>query len=163
MPYRIESIEVYNFKFFEKSFTLPVKRKNVLLFGENGSGKSSLFWSFYTHYQAVYKSQNEAQKYFLDTSETLCNKFTATGTHSGIRVTFKDENGSTQTVEDSDEKLSVNSAPVRTMMLDTASASDFFNYKFLSSIFNFNNSEENEIFAVFEKKLAKRNCADSCL
>ena len=153
MPYRIDSIEVYYFKFFEKSFTLPIKRKNVLLFGENGSGKSSLFWSFYTHYQAVYKPQDKAQKYFLDTPESLCNKFTATGTHSGIRVTFKDENGSSQTVEDSDEKFSVNSAPVRSMMLDTASASDFFNYKFLSSIFNFKNSEENEIFKVFEKEI----------
>ena len=143
MPYRIESIEVYNFKFFENTFILPVKRKNVLLFGENGSGKSSLFWSFYTHYQSVYKSQAEAQKYFLDTPEALRNKFSDAAAHSGIKVTFKDENGAIHIVEDSDTYTSVVSAPIRTMMLDTASSSDFFNYKFLSSIFNFKNSEDN--------------------
>lgn len=153
MPYRIESIEVYNFKFFEKPFSLPVKRKNVLLFGENGSGKSSLFWSFYTHYQAVYKPQSEAQKYFLNTSEALRNKFTDAAAHSGIKVTFKDENGSVHMVEDSDTNTSVISAPTKAMMLDTASSSDFLNYKFLSSIFNFKNSEDNEIFNVFEKEI----------
>ena len=153
MGYRIESIEIYNFKLFEKPFTLPVNRKNVLLFGENGSGKSSIYWSFYTHYQAVYKLPDDARKYFMHGHKhTLRNKFTDEAAHSGIKVTFKDENNGTHVVEDSDEAQSVLSQPERSLMLDTAKASDYLNYKSLSSIFDFTNSEENELFDVFEKE-----------
>lgn len=154
MGYRIESIEIYNFKLFEKSFTLPVNRKNVLLFGENGSGKSSIYWSFYTHYQAVYKPQDDARKYFIHGHKnTLRNKFTDEAAHSGIKVTFKDDNNGTHEVEDSDEAQSVLNLPEKNLMLNTAKASDFLNYKSLSSIFDFTNSEENELFDVFEKEI----------
>jgi len=164
MGYRIETIEVYNFKFFEHTFTLPIKCKNVLLFGENGSGKSSIFWSFYTHYQSVFKTPIDAQKYFLSGNKaSLCNKFTAPGTHSGIRITYKDENGHTPVVEDSDTNLSVNSPAARSMMTDTVTSSDFFNYKFLSSIFDFKNSEENELFNVFEREILQYLTLDNAL
>ncbi len=154
MPYRIDSIEVYNFKLFEHPFTLPVERKNILLFGENGSGKSSIYWSFFTHYQAVYKPQDKARKYFLhNNKDSLRNKFSDENDHSWIKVTFKDENNSVLTVEDSDTNQSVASAPVKSMMIDTAASSDFFNYKSLSSIFDFSNSEDNELFVVFEKEV----------
>ena len=52
MSWKIESLKVQNFKFFNEEFTLPVNCKNVLLYGENGSGKSSIYWSFYTIFQA---------------------------------------------------------------------------------------------------------------
>jgi recombinational DNA repair ATPase RecF len=45
MSWRINQIEVKNFKFFKNTFTLNIDRKNILLYGENGSGKSSIYWS----------------------------------------------------------------------------------------------------------------------
>ena len=154
MGYRIESIEIYNFKLFENPFILPVNRKNILLFGENGSGKSSIYWSFFTHYQAVYKPQDDARKYFVHGHKhTLRNKFTEENAHSGIKVIFKDENNGIREVEDSDEAQSVLSQPEKGLMLNTAKASDYLNYKSLSSIFDFTNSEENELFDVFEKEI----------
>ncbi len=154
MAYKIDSIEVYNFKFFESCFVLPVHRKNILLFGENGSGKSSLFWSFYTHYQAVYKSQDDARKYFLHSQkESLRNVFSKPEDPSGIKVTYKDENNAELVVEDSDSNQSVLSLPIKGMMSDTMASSDFFNYKILSSFFDFKNSEDNEVFKVFEKDI----------
>ena len=48
MSWRIEEIEIENFKFFSKPFCLHLGGKNLLLFGENGAGKSSIYWSCYT-------------------------------------------------------------------------------------------------------------------
>lgn len=40
---RIEKIRLSNYKFFYGDFELPVNGKNLLLYGENGSGKSSIY------------------------------------------------------------------------------------------------------------------------
>lgn len=57
MSWRINQIEVKNFKFFKNTFTLNIDRKNILLYGENGSGKSSIYWSVFTHFQVYAKEQ----------------------------------------------------------------------------------------------------------
>ncbi|ETR70363.1 MAG: hypothetical protein OMM_08870 [Candidatus Magnetoglobus multicellularis str. Araruama] len=40
---RIESIRFTNYKFFHGEFELPVNGENLLVYGENGSGKSSVY------------------------------------------------------------------------------------------------------------------------
>ena len=48
-PIKINSIQLNNFRFFtdnEKNNTFKIGGKNVLIYGENGSGKSSLFKAF---------------------------------------------------------------------------------------------------------------------
>ena len=40
---RIESIRLTNYKFFHGEFELPVNGENLLVYGENGSGKSSVY------------------------------------------------------------------------------------------------------------------------
>lgn len=42
----IQIIEIANFKAFENSIVLPIDGKNSLVFGENGSGKTSLYEAF---------------------------------------------------------------------------------------------------------------------
>ena len=64
MSWRLNQIEVKNFKFFKNTFTLNIDRKNILLYGENGSGKSSIYWSVFTHFQAYAKEQAVSEKYF---------------------------------------------------------------------------------------------------
>lgn len=51
MSWRINSIRIKNFKFFKDEFPLKVDGKHLLLYGENGRGKGSIYWSFYTHYR----------------------------------------------------------------------------------------------------------------
>ena len=76
MSWRIDKIEIGNFKFFKAPFTLEVNRKNILLYGENGSGKSSIYWSVFTHFQAYTKGKADAQKYFLaGHPQNLRNRF----------------------------------------------------------------------------------------
>ena len=59
--WKIKRIEVENFKFFKSRFILDIDCKNLLLYGENGAGKSSLYWSFYTHFQASTKTEDQAK------------------------------------------------------------------------------------------------------
>ncbi len=40
---KIDRIKFTNYKFFYGEFELPVNGKNLLVYGENGSGKSSIY------------------------------------------------------------------------------------------------------------------------
>lgn len=42
MSWKIKNIEIENFKFFKDVFSINVDNKNILLYGENGAGKSSI-------------------------------------------------------------------------------------------------------------------------
>ena len=89
MTWKINNIEIRNFKFFHEPFTLNVDGKNLLLYGENGCGKSSIYWSFYTHYQACLKQPEQARKYFdAANSENLRNRFANHDEESGLIVEF---------------------------------------------------------------------------
>ena len=50
MDWTLQQIRLENFKFFKKPFDFQTYGKNVLLYGENGSGKSSIYWSFYSNF-----------------------------------------------------------------------------------------------------------------
>ena len=62
---KIKKIILKNFKFFYGEVTIDLERQNALIFGENGSGKSSIYWALYTFLQSVFKdSPQNVQKYF---------------------------------------------------------------------------------------------------
>lgn len=153
--WRINKISIENFKFFHRPFELKLDGKNLLLYGENGSGKSSIYWSFYTHFQSCYKqpSIDDAQKYFdSNSTENLRNKFLEDDKRSGIIIEFKatdPKDSRVKTYEDSSERCNT-SVTGDTFMQITAGSSSFMNYKFLSSIFDFKNSKQPEIFSIFE-------------
>ena len=54
---RIKSIHIHNFKFFDeqKAIELGDTGKHLLLYGENGSGKSSVYWALYTLFECAVK------------------------------------------------------------------------------------------------------------
>lgn len=152
--WRIKNISIENFKFFKDSFTLDINRKNLLLYGENGSGKSSIYWSFYTHFQAYSKNQEQAGKYFQHGhNENLRNRYSSSDENSGITISFDNGEGSTLSITDSNNNFYCNDPTSKEFMRMTMMSSDFMNYKFLSSLFDFCNSEENEVFKMFEKEV----------
>lgn len=155
MSWRINNISLTNFKFFKGEFNLDISRKNILLYGENGSGKSSVFWGAYTLFQSCLKTRKEdAVKYFVPSHDNnLRNKFASEDDYSGLKFLFKDENGAELMVEDSCEQWSVMTPSLMQFMRKTAQSSDFITYKFLSSLFDFRNSEINDVFKLFSKDI----------
>ena len=53
--HKIKQITLQNFKFFYGNVPINFDRKHVLIYGENGSGKSSIHWAIYTFLQSVFK------------------------------------------------------------------------------------------------------------
>jgi len=60
----ITQIEIDGFKAFPKNFKFDLGTgKNLLLYGENGSGKSSLYYALHVLFQSVFK-EDKGAKYF---------------------------------------------------------------------------------------------------
>lgn len=147
-------IKIRNFKFFKEEFPLNVNGNSLLMYGENGAGKSSIFWSMYTHFQACVKSAEQAQKYFRHGhKENLRNRYCDETEESYIDLEFSDDNGVSHVIRDSASDYYPANSAVRDFMQLTMLSSDFLNYKSLADFFNFKNSEENEVFKLFFKDL----------
>ena len=94
MAWKIKNIHIENFKLFLHPFDLSPDGKNVLIYGENGSGKSSIYWAIYTHFQSCLKepTDTDAGKYFNDAHpDNLRNLYDTEGRRSGIDITFVDK------------------------------------------------------------------------
>ena len=68
MDWKLQKIELENFKFFKNPFEFPLDGKNILLYGENGSGKSSIIWGLYTLMESHKKAVADVQKYLIQTT-----------------------------------------------------------------------------------------------
>ena len=92
---KIKKITLNNFKFFHGKETIDLNRKNLLLYGENGAGKSSIYWALYTFLQSVFKTDNnDIQKYFDPSKpESLVNRFANGNPESEISIQFEDGEG----------------------------------------------------------------------
>lgn len=152
MAWKINKITIENFKFFLNPFELKPEGKHVLMYGENGSGKSSIYWAAYTLFQSSLKEPVDAGKYFdSNHPDCLCNLYnTDASKRSGIEIEFKDEYDVKRTYTDG--SWAINTRADGFMELSTF-ASDFMNYKFLSAIFDFKNSKRVDLFKIFEEEI----------
>ena len=64
----IEKLVIKGFKAFPKEFELTLEGKHLLLYGENGSGKSSIYYALHCLYQSPLKD-DAGKKYFNRTDE----------------------------------------------------------------------------------------------
>lgn len=153
---RIKSITLRNFKFFYGSESkqpqnkLDLNQNHLLLYGENGSGKSSIYWGLYTFLQSSLKTDSQIEKYFLPNhSENLRNRFARDADDSGIVIEFIDEHGTiTKEISNRTRNTISDSA-----VLKINAGSDFLNYKYLSKLYDFRNSEEINLFDWFEREI----------
>lgn len=158
MDYKIKYLACKNFKFFygsdedEESNKLVLDGKNLLLYGENGSGKSSIYWALYTILQSSIKSEkSDVKKYFnIENPENLRNKFADSNEQAGISICFVDSDGRTLGREISDTSVNTVNDP---FTLKTLLSSDFINYKYLSQMYDFRNSQLADLFPLFERDL----------
>jgi AAA15 family ATPase/GTPase len=68
----IDKIILQNFKAFPAEETISIEGRHLLVYGENGSGKSSIYWALYTLLQAKDKGVDKTKKYFERANEEIC-------------------------------------------------------------------------------------------
>ncbi len=149
---KIKSLQLNNFKFFRQSNPIILDGKHLLLYGENGSGKSSIFWGLYTLLEAAYKQPNEVKSYFNSSDTSLVNIFaikqTDPGTgieHSDSYVTIETDNGKTFKASLLDTTICGNNDAK-----ESRKAIDFLNYQSLFAFQHFKNSENVDLSDVFD-------------
>jgi len=151
MP-KIKKITLKNFKFFYGKEDIILDRNNLLLYGENGSGKSSIYWALYTFLQSVFKENNVDIKKYFDRSkqENLVNRFSDDAEESLIMVEFENDNHSTFI-----RKISLNTINTKdgNEIKEAVRASDFINYKLLSKMYDFSNSQHIDLFPVLAQEV----------
>ena len=154
MPY-INKIEITGFKAFPDKFTLTLEGKHLLMYGENGSGKSSIFYSLHCIFQSPLKSDG-GKKYFnvknddgspnnqhlknLDNLE-IESRILIDFTERHPFIYIVDKNGFNTTLIDGRHPLPANINGC------------FINHQFLFHFFNFRNSQRINLFPVFVKDI----------
>lgn len=91
--YKIKNIKLNNFKFFFGEQNLKLDKKHTLIYGENGSGKSSIYWALHCFLHSTLKPNvASVQKYFLPISqseESIKNRYAQDGDKSGVSITLE--------------------------------------------------------------------------
>lgn len=159
---RIKELRIQNFKAFqqEEVFDFGKKGKNVLVYGNNGSGKSSVFWALYTLLQSSTKVDAGVQKYFKDykesdrdTHQTLKNMFMGENEESFIKLTSIDmETNKEETYTISHDVINTNKDE-DTIIQELNLGSDFINYKLLHNFYRGSHKQEVNLWPVFERDI----------
>lgn len=159
---RIKELRIQNFKAFqqEEVFDFGTRGKNVLVYGNNGSGKSSFFWALYTLLQSSGKTDEGVQKYFkkyvasdTKTHQTLKNVFMDESVDSYIRLTSIDtETGKEDIYTISHNTINTNN-DADTIIQELNLASDFINYKLLHNFYRGSHKQEVNLWPVFERDI----------
>jgi energy-coupling factor transporter ATP-binding protein EcfA2 len=152
--HKIKEIRLKNFKFFYGEKSIKFDRKHVLLYGENGSGKSSIYWALYTFFQSVFKSApRQVHKYFLPPTtspESIKNRYADDGDDAFIEILFENDPSDPRT-----KKISNTTVNTKTdnFIEQIALSSDFIDYKSIFNIYNFTNKDRVKLFKYFERNL----------
>jgi ABC-type multidrug transport system ATPase subunit len=150
---RIQRIEAKAFKAF-KHLDFKLDGRNLLAYGANGSGKSSLYWTLYTFLQSAAKTTPDVAKYFeIDGKQNLLNVHASAPemAEAAVMVTLKGADSSfgsvyalTHELHDTKGDPAVSKANL---------ASDFITYRVLSSFYQFRNSQVIDLWPVFEQEI----------
>jgi len=151
---KINKLTLENFKFFSGKEEFNFEGKNVLVYGENGSGKSSIYWALYTFFQSSLKEDNQIKKYFdISDKENLTNRFIKEDESSSIEVELIDDNKNIDTPMIISKSVFDTNNSENTQIQEAMKASDFINFKLLSRLYDFKNPQEIDLFVMFEKEV----------
>lgn len=144
----ISTIDIQNFKFFRANEQFILDGKNLLIYGENGSGKSSLYWALYTLLECANKEDDASINKYFTGAAALANVFMEPGDADYVEceINLALDDGSSF-------KLAVTDLSIRTNVDAQAAnyASEFLNYRMLFSIHDFVHGETIDLFDYFRK------------
>lgn len=154
MKSRLHRIEIRNFKAF-REFTLDLEGRHLLVYGANGAGKSSLYWALYTFLQSARKPTAGVMKYFDPAdSQNLLNLHEQSETlpkAGEIVLTLRDvATKSENSYRISHAKHETHESPE---IVKGFLASDFITYRFFFGFSHFRNSQDFNVWPLFEKEI----------
>ncbi len=143
---RIKTIEIKNYKAFYKNYEINANGKNLFIYGENGSGKSSLYYALKDFFQSSREQIdfNDLENVFLKKNEQG---------KGFIKVTFNpDKDGNLV-----DKTYHFSSKSKDTYVISDSSIRDaiglksFLTYKHLLGIYNIKKDKEIDLFELLVK------------
>lgn len=147
---RIKKIEINNFKAFYKKHTIDVDGKNLFIYGENGSGKSSLYYALKDFFQSSRETIdfNELENIFL------------TKTEKGkgyIKVTFNPnkDGAATDALYEFGAAAKNTFSATDTSIRDAISLKSFLTYKHLLEIHNVKRGNQIDLFNLLVRGVLK--------
>lgn len=158
---RIDSIHLKNFKAFRDQL-FDFEGKHVLIYGNNGSGKSSLFWALYTLLQSSRKETPDIQRYFQqfdannpDTYRSLKNVFADEADDAFIKLTWLDTDTGGRRIEEciAKEPTRISTNNPSSVIREADLASDFINYKLLQNFYNVSHRQAINLWEVFVRDI----------
>jgi energy-coupling factor transporter ATP-binding protein EcfA2 len=156
---KLHELHINNFKFFPKqdpnSPLLKIDGKNLLVYGENGSGKSTIYWSIYTLLESAFKTRNEdVSKYFDKGGKHGLVNIHATKNHnSHIKVVLKNLGQPDVSYYLDGETPTIETVRADSDIRESGMASDFINYRVIFRLHNLKHSKENNLFGWFEDEI----------
>ena len=155
--YKIKNLKLHNFKLFFGEQNLRLDKKHTLIYGENGSGKSSIYWALHCFLHSTLKPDvASVQKYFLpinQNEESIKNRYAQNEDRSGITITLEHTNYQRYAnieAEISNNIVNTQTNPDIKLM---ALSSELINYKVIYNMYLATNKDTIKLFSYFEKNI----------
>ena len=151
----ITQIEIDGFKAFPENFVLDLEDgKNILLYGENGSGKSSIYYALHAVFQSVLKDDRGAKYFKPEDEQHLININKIEDVENNdyqpfIRITF--DNGDIWRLDR--DGLTSENGGLDDMIKLLNRGSAFINHSYISRFHTARNSEDINLWNVFHKDI----------
>ena len=145
----INKIHITGFKAFPDDFELELEGKHLLMYGENGSGKSSIYYALHCLFQSPLK-RDTGKKYFDTTNEQHLKNLNNLSADSKIWIDFVGRHPFIY-VLDKDGYNTTLLGGAHPLPADINGC--FINHQFIFHFFNFRNSQRINLFPVFIKDI----------
>lgn len=145
----INRIHICGFKAFPNDFELQLEGKNLLMYGENGSGKSSIYYALHCMFQAPLKP-DAGKKYFDPASEQHLKNLNNLDADSKIWIDFDGRHPFIYNIDKEGYPFTLLGGK---HPLPAQINGCFVNHQFLFHFFNFRNSQRINLFPVFIKDI----------
>lgn len=146
----LHSIELQNFKAFPDKAEIRFDGKNALIWGVNGSGKSSIYWALYTFLQCSTKGPKGQVKYFDKGDLSLHNILAPEDRESCIQLRFKDEKGALSNPYKLSEK---DNDSLNEFIRAVDNSSEFITHRLLLNFYHYKHSQKINLYPVFDRDI----------
>ena len=147
---KIQTIEIKNYKAFYGNYKIEVGGKNLFIYGENGSGKSSLYYALKDFFQSSIEDidLNELENVFLKKDEKG---------NTEIKVTFKPDSKGQKNKKSYQFSTTANDTRVctDTSIRDAKKLKSFLTYKHLLGVHHLKKDDQINLFDLLVRGVLK--------